>query len=191
MQEMWIWYLGQEVSLEKEMATHSSILAWEVPWTEGPGGPTVCGVTRVRYDLTTKYMHTHILDTEPGVYLWSWKHTSWHPRLCFMKTGSEAQWKKDLAHPQPASEGVGVLNPGLHEEHLHKGEECIFNWWRLWVPRENQQEGSWRGSIPPCQGNTGVSRQENQHYTLLTCYSWLHCFFFSFSQCWLRHLHPS
>ena len=30
--------LGQEYSLEKEMATHSSILAWEIPWTEEPGG---------------------------------------------------------------------------------------------------------------------------------------------------------
>ena len=30
--------LGQEDTLEKEMATHSSILAWEIPWTENPGG---------------------------------------------------------------------------------------------------------------------------------------------------------
>ena len=37
-QEMWIWFLGQEDALEKEMATHSSILAWEIPWTEEPGG---------------------------------------------------------------------------------------------------------------------------------------------------------
>ena len=59
------WYPGQEDPLEKEMATHSSILAWEVPWPEEPGGPKVCGVTRVRYELTTKYMHTYILDTEP------------------------------------------------------------------------------------------------------------------------------
>ena len=37
MQETWIWSLGQEDPLEKEMATHSSILAWEIPWTEEPG----------------------------------------------------------------------------------------------------------------------------------------------------------
>ena len=36
MQEMQVWSLGQEDSLEKEMATHSSILAWEIPWTEAP-----------------------------------------------------------------------------------------------------------------------------------------------------------
>ena len=37
-QEMWVWFLVQKDPLEKEMATHSSILAWEIPWTEEPGG---------------------------------------------------------------------------------------------------------------------------------------------------------
>ena len=38
MQDTWVPSLDQENSLEKEMATHSSILAWEIPWTEEPGG---------------------------------------------------------------------------------------------------------------------------------------------------------
>ena len=38
MQEMWVQFLGWEDALEKEMATHSSILAWEPPWTEEPDG---------------------------------------------------------------------------------------------------------------------------------------------------------
>ena len=38
MLEAWVWSLGQEDSLEKEMTTHSSILAREIPWTEEPGG---------------------------------------------------------------------------------------------------------------------------------------------------------
>ena len=38
MQETWIWFLGQEDPLEKKMATHPSILAWRIPWTEEPGG---------------------------------------------------------------------------------------------------------------------------------------------------------
>ena len=37
-QETWVGSLGQEDPLEKEMATHSSILAWRMPWTEEPGG---------------------------------------------------------------------------------------------------------------------------------------------------------
>ena len=38
MQEMWVQSLGWENSLEKDMTTHSSILTWEIPWTEEPGG---------------------------------------------------------------------------------------------------------------------------------------------------------
>ena len=38
MQETWVWSLGLEDSLEKGMATHSSILTWEIPWTEELGG---------------------------------------------------------------------------------------------------------------------------------------------------------
>ena len=37
-QDMQVWFLGQEDPLEKVMATHSSILAWEIPWPEDPGG---------------------------------------------------------------------------------------------------------------------------------------------------------
>ena len=38
-QKIWVWSLGQEDPLEKEVGTHSSILAWEIPWAEEPGGP--------------------------------------------------------------------------------------------------------------------------------------------------------
>ena len=38
MQETWVQTLGQENPLEKRMATHSSTLAWRIPWTEEPGG---------------------------------------------------------------------------------------------------------------------------------------------------------
>ena len=46
MKEMRIRSLGREDPLEKEMATHSSILAWEIPWIEEPGGATVRGVAK-------------------------------------------------------------------------------------------------------------------------------------------------
>ena len=48
-QETWVPSLGQEVCLEEEMATHSSILAWKIPWTEEPGRPQSMGSQRVRY----------------------------------------------------------------------------------------------------------------------------------------------
>ena len=54
MQEIWVWSLSREDPLEKEMATHSSILAWEIPWTEKPGRLQAMGFQRVRHDLVTK-----------------------------------------------------------------------------------------------------------------------------------------
>ena len=54
MQEIWVLSLDQEDSLEKEMANHSSILAWESPWTEEPGRLQSLGLQRVRHDLATE-----------------------------------------------------------------------------------------------------------------------------------------
>ena len=45
MQETWVQSVGEEDLLEKEMAIHSIILAWRIPWTEKPGGPQSMGVT--------------------------------------------------------------------------------------------------------------------------------------------------
>ena len=49
-QETWVQSLLQEDPLEKEVATHSNILAWETPWTEEPCGPGPWGSQRVRHD---------------------------------------------------------------------------------------------------------------------------------------------
>ena len=51
MQVTWVQSLGQEGPLEKEMATHSSILAWRIPWTEEPGGLQSMGSQRVGHNL--------------------------------------------------------------------------------------------------------------------------------------------
>ena len=50
MQETQVQSLGQEDPLEKEMATHSSTLAWEIPWTEEPGRLQPMGLQRVGHD---------------------------------------------------------------------------------------------------------------------------------------------
>ena len=49
-QEVQVQSLDWEHPLEGEMATHSSILAWKIPWTEEPGEPQFIGLQRVRYD---------------------------------------------------------------------------------------------------------------------------------------------
>ena len=54
MQEMWVW------SLEKEVPTHSSVLAWEIPWTKEPSGLQSMGLQNSWHDLATKTMCYHL-----------------------------------------------------------------------------------------------------------------------------------
>ena len=57
MQETWVQSLGQEDRLEKGSATHSSILAWGIPWTEETGGLQSTQSQRIGHDLVT---NTHL-----------------------------------------------------------------------------------------------------------------------------------
>ena len=57
-QETQVLSLDQEDPLEKERATHSSILVWEIPWTEEPGGLQSRGSQRTRHDLATEHIAT-------------------------------------------------------------------------------------------------------------------------------------
>ena len=59
MQETWLQSLSREDPLEKEMATHVSILAWKTPWTQEPGGLQSTGLQRVGHDFTffLSFMH--------------------------------------------------------------------------------------------------------------------------------------
>ena len=62
MRETWVQSLGQEDPPEKEMATHSSILAWRIPWTEEPGGLQSMG--RKELDMTAQLSsHMHACTT--------------------------------------------------------------------------------------------------------------------------------
>ena len=72
-QETRVQFLGREDLLEKEMATHSSILAWEIPWTEEPGGLQTKGLQRVRHDSVTKQQQQIIMI----------KYTLWKDDSCY------------------------------------------------------------------------------------------------------------
>ena len=69
-QETQVQSLGQEDPLEKDMATHSRILAWEIPWTEGPGGLQSMGSQRVRHNRSNfacKYvLMVHLSRVHPA-----------------------------------------------------------------------------------------------------------------------------
>ena len=53
MRETWVRFLGREDPLEQEMGTHSSTLAWRIPWTEEPGKLQCMGSQRVGHDRAT------------------------------------------------------------------------------------------------------------------------------------------
>ena len=61
-QETQVQSLGREDALEKGMATHSSILAWRIPWTEEPGGLQSMGSQRVGQDSATNTTTTDFID---------------------------------------------------------------------------------------------------------------------------------
>ena len=66
MQETWVRSLGWEDSLEKEMATRSSIHAWEIPWTEEPGRLQPMGLQRVGHDWVTKHSTATVITSGQG-----------------------------------------------------------------------------------------------------------------------------
>ena len=66
MQEIRVWSLGQEDPLEKEMAAHSSILAWEILWPEKPDGATIHGV-RKSWTRLSEHAHVGINNKEKEI----------------------------------------------------------------------------------------------------------------------------
>ena len=68
MQETWVQFLGQEDPMEKEMATHSSILAWEITWTEDPGRLQFMDLQRVGHD----WAHTNKTVIKAAAYWFLW-----------------------------------------------------------------------------------------------------------------------
>ena len=98
-QETWAWFLGQEDPLEKGMATHSSILAWRIPWTEEPGSLQSMG--RKESDMT----ECHPLSIPcPVFYCWSvWAVCTWlvpQPTVSWVKEGKMSYL---TFHPTPSS----------------------------------------------------------------------------------------
>ena len=77
-----IWSLGQEDPLEKEMATHSSILAWKIPCTKELGGLQSMGSKRVGHDWAHTPKHTPLLCTKIPKKTYTEKRKYNRPRCC-------------------------------------------------------------------------------------------------------------
>ena len=65
MQEMWVQFPGQEDPLEEGLATHSSILAWRIPWTEGLAGYRLWGCKESDMTETIEHIQNTILSCQP------------------------------------------------------------------------------------------------------------------------------
>ena len=122
MWETQIWSLGWEDPLEKEMATHYSILAWRIPWTEEPGGLQFMGSRRVsmteQLSLTHSFCATWVelsnckrdlcvsLSPEPKYFLWKclstpylgWSSGSPKDSLGFSLLPKQNLWYTELCH---------------------------------------------------------------------------------------------
>ena len=79
-QEMQVQSLGQEDPLEKEMAAHSSVVAWRIPWTEEPGGLQSMGLQRVGQDSAAED-ETVISEVKTVKFLNTRSVISWHFNL--------------------------------------------------------------------------------------------------------------
>ena len=108
MQETWVWSLGSEDPLEKEMATHSSILAWRIPQTKEPGELQSMGSQRVGHDWVTntstypkrvrvnRGMSPLYSGAEPE--LQTIKEAEWFPACLVLITG--LLWQGDKKGPR-------------------------------------------------------------------------------------------
>ena len=143
-QGMRVLSLSWEDPLEEEMATSSSVLAWEIPWTEGPGGLQSMGLHRGGHD----WVHTHTYSTawwdksmslprSPAVF--SWGHVSFLP-LCshlgpsyfdgILKTGWRSEWGSDgvwlLFTKSSLEMDLQPLHPGVKRNHLRNPTEVDY-----------------------------------------------------------------
>ena len=128
--------LGWEDLLEKEMATHSSILSWRIPWMEEPGGLQSVGSQRVRYDWATK--HTRVI--RQAGYL----SRCLTPLLSYLSGKRRENWGKipSSTHPENLSHSVvGQLlkcsspTAGLGGTNLHLGalKSKALDIWATWL----------------------------------------------------------
>ena len=111
MQESRVWSLGWENPLEKETATHSSILAWEIPWTEEPDGLQSMELQRVRHNWETN-TQGKMMSLEWTLILTAWCHYKKRTQACIKEDHMETHEK------------AAIFKPSLEERDLRGNQTC-------------------------------------------------------------------
>ena len=134
MQETRVWSLGREDLLEKEMATHSSTLAWRIPWKKEPGGLQSMGSQRVRHDLANSLHFTYFANKGPSSqgygfsssHVWMWGldyKVSWAPKnRCFWTVVLD----NTLENPLESKE-IQPVHPKGDQLNIHWKDWC-WSW---------------------------------------------------------------
>ena len=129
LKEAWVWSLVQEDSLEEGMATHSSTLAWRIPWTEEPGRLQSIGSQTVRHNWSSwaqthaRKIYLNSLTYELPLWLSS---PSPQPHQNVSSMGTQAS---------PLS-GYSLLHAQFLSRSLAQGSEfqiCMFNCWLVFI----------------------------------------------------------
>ena len=109
---MWVQSLGQEDSLKEEMASHCSILAWEIPWREEPGRQQSIVLQRVKHDWSN-WVHTHMLK---------YRFLGSIPWMIFLSLIG--------LNPTPFCRNMvsKEIISGVHTQHLHKSPTHIYSY---------------------------------------------------------------
>ena len=117
MQEPWVQYLGGEDPLEKEMATHPSILAWRIPWTEEPSKLQSTGLQRVGHDWVTDNTCTN-KQIAPSVFpcavQWAFSSLAGPVLCCSWPAPSDACRLPYHRSPVSPRDTVSLSHPSTH-----------------------------------------------------------------------------
>ena len=163
MRKIWVRSLGWEDLLQKEMATHSSTLAWKILWMEEPGRLQSMGLQRVKHDWATSLSffllfwwlsgkepncqcRRHGFDPWVGMILWRRK---WQPTLVSLPGKSHGQRSLGATVHDIAKTQAQLSNQTINKQHYLSpqgvpGSSCIF-------PAPALKPATFPGSPGPCQ----------------------------------------
>jgi len=124
MQETWVQSLGGEDPLEEEMATYSSIHAWEIPWTEEPGGLQFMGSQRVRHNWSDLACTHGTTNKFSAVTAAVWGRVS---KVCLVLTPTKVE--QNLAHFAVFDAwAIEMVTRGSTLRVCFRNGDCLFSW---------------------------------------------------------------